>query len=113
MNKQSIIQKSKRLAFSAVIIVAASVVSVRSWSDTDDSIVPMIDEIFASWNRTDSPGCSVGVIKNGEMIFEKGYGIANMDWGIPNSASTVFYVGSISKQFTAAAIAILSFGRQD
>jgi len=84
-----------------------SFTSEIAWSDTDSAMVASIDEIFVTYNRTDSPGCSVGVIRNGRMVFEKGYGIANLDWGIPNSPATVFYVGSISKQFAAAAIAIL------
>ncbi len=50
----------------------------------------------------------VGGIENGELTYERGYGSANLDWDIPIRTDTVFYVGSVSKQFTAAAIALLA-----
>ena len=62
-----------------------------------------INEIFAAYNRTDSPGCAVGVIQDGRLVFERGYGMASLELGVPNSPQTVFYVGSTSKQFVAAA----------
>jgi CubicO group peptidase (beta-lactamase class C family) len=69
-----------------------------------------IDAIFAAYDRNDSPGCVLGVYRDGELIYEKGYGMANLDWGVPIDPSTVFYVGSVSKQFTAASIALLVRG---
>jgi CubicO group peptidase (beta-lactamase class C family) len=68
---------------------------------------PDVDAIFARWDRPDSPGCALGVVQDGELIYERGYGIANLDWHIPIATDTVFYVGSVSKQFTAAAVALL------
>ena len=56
----------------------------------------------------DGPGCSVGVIRDGRLAASGGYGMANLDHGIPNSPSTVFRSGSVSKQFTAGAIALLA-----
>ena len=67
-----------------------------------------IDALFAAWDRPDSPGCALGVIEDGELTYERGYGSANLDWEIPIGTDTVFYVGSVSKQFTAAAIALLA-----
>lgn len=67
-----------------------------------------VDALFAEWDRSDSPGCALGVVENGELTYERGYGSANLDWQIPNATDTVFYVGSVSKQFTAAAIALLA-----
>jgi CubicO group peptidase (beta-lactamase class C family) len=67
-----------------------------------------VDRIFAQWNRPDSPGCVVGVIKDGRYLLQRGYGMANLDYAIPNSPEMVYYVGSVSKQFTAAAIALLA-----
>ncbi len=66
-----------------------------------------IDEIFAEWNRTDSPGCAVGIVSAGELVFSKGYGMANLEHGVPIKPDTVFYAGSVSKQFVAFAIALL------
>ena len=67
-----------------------------------------IDAVFAAFDVPGSVGCALGVARNGEFLYKKGYGYANLDWGIPITPSTVFYVGSVSKQFTAAAIALLA-----
>ncbi|MFT4802553.1 MAG: CubicO group peptidase (beta-lactamase class C family) [Ulvibacter sp.] len=67
-----------------------------------------IDSIFTEWNKTDVPGCALGIIREGKLIYAKGYGMANMEYDIPNSASSVFRIGSTSKQFTAASIVLLA-----
>jgi CubicO group peptidase (beta-lactamase class C family) len=67
-----------------------------------------IDNIFTEWNKTDVPGCALGIIREGKLIYAKGYGMANMEYDIPNSASSVFRIGSTSKQFTAACIVLLA-----
>jgi CubicO group peptidase (beta-lactamase class C family) len=69
---------------------------------------PRIDAIFAPWDREDSPGCALGVIRDGRFVYQRGYGMANLDYGLRNSPRMVYYVGSVSKQFTAAAIARLA-----
>jgi CubicO group peptidase (beta-lactamase class C family) len=67
-----------------------------------------IDSIFSEWNKPDVPGCALGIIKDGTLIYSKGYGLANMEYDIPNSGSAVFRIGSTSKQFTAACIVLLA-----
>ena len=67
-----------------------------------------VDAIFAEYDKPGSVGCALGVAQNGEFLYKKGYGYANLDWDIPVSPTTVFYVGSVSKQFTAASIALLA-----
>ena len=67
-----------------------------------------IDAIFTEFDHSGSVGCAVGVARNGEFVYKKGYGYANLDWDIPITPSTVFYMGSVSKQFTATAIALLA-----
>jgi CubicO group peptidase (beta-lactamase class C family) len=69
---------------------------------------PAVDRLYAQWDNTSSPGCALGVIRDGKFIYERGYGMANLDYDIPNSPRMVYYIGSDSKQFTAAAIALLS-----
>ncbi len=54
-----------------------------------------------------APGCAVGVSLNGESVFEKAFGLAEMELGVPNTAQTVFESGSVAKQFTAAALVLL------
>jgi CubicO group peptidase (beta-lactamase class C family) len=67
-----------------------------------------IEIVFKEWNKTDVPGCALGIIREGKLIYAKGYGMANMEYDIPNSASTVFRIASTSKQFTAACIVLLA-----
>jgi len=66
-----------------------------------------IDAIFSQWDVPGSPGCAVGIYHNGEIIYQRGYGFANLENQEPIAPESVFYVGSVSKQFTAAAIAVL------
>ena len=65
-----------------------------------------VDQIFAAWTRPGSPGCSLGVIRNGAFLYRKSYGAASLELGVPLSPESVFYVGSISKQFTAASVVL-------
>ena len=65
-----------------------------------------IDELFVAYNRGQSPGCSVGVIQDGNFIFRKSYGKANLELGVPLTSQSVFYMASVSKQFTAASIVL-------
>ena len=66
-----------------------------------------VDKLFAQWDKPGSPGCALGVVKDGEFIYRRGYGMANLDLDIPISSKTDFYICSTSKQFTAMSIALL------
>jgi len=66
-----------------------------------------VDEIFEPWNSVDMPGCAVGVAINGLTVFSRAYGMADLEHNIPNTPATIFEGGSVSKQFTAAAIVLL------
>ena len=67
-----------------------------------------IDKLFAQWDKPDSPGCALGVIKDGVLIYKRGYGLANLDHSVPLSPTSVFYIASTSKQFAAASVALLA-----
>lgn len=67
-----------------------------------------IDSIFQKWDNSSSPGAAVAVIKNGEIIFKKGYGMANLEYGIPIEPTTIFHIASESKQFTDFCITLLA-----
>jgi len=73
-----------------------------------DSHQEKVDTVFAEWDKPDSPGCALAVIKDGRIVYKKGYGAANLDHNIPITPQTVFDIGSTSKQFTAGAIALLA-----
>ena len=55
-----------------------------------------------------TPGCAVGVAVDGKPVLTKGYGMADLEHGVKNDADTIFEAGSVSKQFTAAAILLLA-----
>jgi CubicO group peptidase (beta-lactamase class C family) len=66
-----------------------------------------VDRLFAPWDREDSPGCAVAVFRDGRMLYQRGYGMADLERGIRNTPATVFHVGSMAKQFTALCIFLL------
>ncbi len=65
------------------------------------------DKVFAQWNSTHTPGCAVGVARNGTPVFQRGYGMADLENGTPITASTILESGSVAKQFTATAVLLL------
>ena len=65
-----------------------------------------VDQIFAGYDKPDSPGCALGVIQNGNFVYRKAYGMGSLELGVPLSQQSVFYMGSVSKQFTAASIVL-------
>ena len=67
-----------------------------------------IDKIFEKWSEPNSPGCALSVMKDGRVVYKRGYGMADLDHDIPITPSTVFHVASVSKQFTAASILLLA-----
>jgi CubicO group peptidase (beta-lactamase class C family) len=66
------------------------------------------DRIFAQWDRSDSPGCAVGVFRDGRIAYARGYGMANLELGVALSPHSVLDIGSTSKQFTAMAVVLLA-----
>ena len=71
-----------------------------------DSRTDQVNALFKTFDRADVPGCGLGIIQDGRFIYKRGYGMANLDYGIPILPETVFRIGSVSKQFTAMAIAL-------
>jgi CubicO group peptidase (beta-lactamase class C family) len=65
-----------------------------------------VDKIFAEWDNRRSPGCAVALYKDGKMLYERGYGMADLEHDDAITPDTVFYAGSVSKQFTAFAAAL-------
>src|SRR5687767_12157673 len=94
-----------RLVFGA-LIAAGLAASVSAQAPASSSLARQVDEIFAHFT-TAGPGCAVAVYQNGNIVLAKGYGSANLEYGVPITPATPFIVGSVSKQFTAAAIALL------
>ncbi len=72
-----------------------------------DATTAKVDKIFAAWDKTTSPGAALAVIQDGKIVYERGYGMAKLEDGIVNTPDKVFDIGSVSKQFTAACVAML------
>jgi CubicO group peptidase (beta-lactamase class C family) len=66
-----------------------------------------INALFAEFDHDGSPGYALGVVKDGALVFERGYGRADLDNNVPITPRTSFHLASLSKQFTAAAVALL------
>jgi len=73
-----------------------------------DSLKKKIDRLFKIWDKPDSPGASLVVLKDNSVIYKKGYGYTNLEYEVPITPSTIFHVASVSKQFTAFSIVLLA-----
>ncbi len=94
-------QHQKKLSLIIILISFASFSVNANMSDLSKKIDLLFDD------RSQKPGCAVGLVENGEYIHSKGYGLANLEHEIPIGMDTIFRIGSVSKQFTTMAIAIL------
>ena len=94
---------------STCLILFFSFVADKTHSQAlPDSITKKIDNLFKKWDNHNSPGCAIGIIRNDSLIYAKGYGMANLEYGIPITPETIFHIASVSKQFTAFAIVLLA-----
>src|ERR1051325_6618900 len=91
---------------SVVLALPLLLAGARLAAQTD--LGPRIDRVFARFDRPESPGCAVGVAKDGHPLYTHGYGSANLEYGVPLTDSTVLESGSVAKQFTSAAIVLLA-----
>jgi CubicO group peptidase (beta-lactamase class C family) len=89
-----------RIGF-ALLLAASGVVNAQ------EKFAKAADEVFADLTKSGSPGCALAVARGGKIIYEKGYGRANIEDDVQITPRTVFDIGSTSKQFTAASILLL------
>jgi CubicO group peptidase (beta-lactamase class C family) len=76
-------------------------------SVADEKKTAAVDEVFADLTKAGSPGCALGVYRDGKIVYAKGYGLANLEENAAITPQSVFDIGSTSKQFTAASILLL------
>jgi len=102
-----------RRAFAALLVLAAApLVAARAdaspWALDTAAVGPRIDQVFSAFDEPDSPGCAVLVARDGKVLHERGYGMANLEHGTRIGSQTVFDIGSTSKQFTAMSVLLLA-----
>lgn len=91
----------------SALVFVSSVAPAQHIVGARDAQALKTDSVFRRFDRTDSPGCAVGVYEHGQLRYGRGYGMASLEHGVPLTTRTVLDIGSISKQFTAMAILIL------
>jgi CubicO group peptidase (beta-lactamase class C family) len=92
----------KRLYFLIAILL-----TINSFSQTSNEKIKQIDSLFTPWNTANHPGGTVLISLKGETIFSKAYGLASLEYNVPNTLDTRYNIGSLSKQFTAMGIVLL------
>jgi CubicO group peptidase (beta-lactamase class C family) len=88
-------------------VLAISGVGVANGSGADEKRTAAVDEVFVDLTKPGSPGCALGVYRDGKIVYSKGYGLANLEENVAITPQSVFDIGSTSKQFTAASILLL------
>jgi CubicO group peptidase (beta-lactamase class C family) len=91
----------------AALVLCLSVTSCQTNNRQATPAVNKIDQLFARWNRRDSPGAALVVVKDGNIVYQRCYGSANLESRTPITPQTAFDVASVAKQFTGLAIAML------
>lgn len=96
----NLVSKTKGL-FAALIVLSFALFL------TADERTAKVDQVFAEWDKTTTPGAALAVIQDGQIIYERGYGMAKLEDGLVMTPRKIFDIGSTSKQFTAACLAML------
>ena len=96
--------RTLRLFLTLVVLATLPVAAAQQPAEEAASV----DKLFERWNSNATPGCAVAVARDNRIILSRAYGMADLEFDIPNKADTIFEAGSVSKQFTAGAIVLLS-----
>ena len=97
----------RAVALVTALVLVPAAVDAQQIVGLRDARALRTDSVFRRFDRTDSPGCAVGVYQDGALLYGRGYGMASLELGVPLTTRSVLDVGSISKQFTAMAILLL------
>lgn len=99
---------SRSRAISAFLLILAFSLAPAGAATAPSDLAAYADQLLAVAFPADQPGAAAIVVKNGQVVLRKGYGMANLELGVPDSPDMVFEIGSVTKQFTAAAILLLA-----
>ena len=92
----------KKLTFTIVCLILCLLAKPQSWPDT----IAQIEKIFSRYKPA-NPGAQLAISRNGNIIFSKAWGMADLEHNAPLTTQSITEAGSVSKQFTAAAILLL------
>lgn len=70
-------------------------------------ITQKIDDLFTEWDQAEMPGGVIGVVDKGQLVWSKAYGMASLEYEVPNTTETIFNIASVSKQITAFSLVLL------
>ncbi len=87
------------------LFCVALLTSTHLWAD-DSVSKRKVDQLFAAYDNPRTPGCAVGVVRDGEFVYKRAYGSANLELNASLNTQSIFDMGSISKQFVAASIVL-------
>ena len=90
--------------FKTIATFVILLISIQTNAQISDAQQLKIDSLFVEWNQPNHPGGAIGIMKDGKTVFSKSYGLASLEYLVPNSTETIFNTGSVSKQFTAMGI---------
>ena len=99
-----------RMRIAGALFAAVTLLALTGGIDAQApqaGIQPQVDKLFARWTAS-TPGCAVGADVAGKPVVRSVYGTADLEHDVPITLDTVFEVGSVSKQFTAAAVLLLA-----
>ena len=97
---------------SLFVFAFIALLSTTTWAQVPDKqkVVAGADRAFEKFTKAyvaPAPGCAAAVSLNGDVVFEKAFGLADLEHNVPNTPQTIFESGSVAKQFTAAALVLL------
>lgn len=105
MNSTSAFRFRKLVPATAWLLLFAALAMAQTASG---ELTAKVDKVFSQFDKPDSPGCALAVVKDGQMIYKRGYGMADLDHDVAIKPDTPFHVASVSKQFTAFSILLLA-----
>lgn len=99
---------NSRIPVFALFCLIAASCGAQTAPNSPEKPEAKVDALFQKMDTTVSPGCALSVIRDHKIVYERGYGMADLDHNIPITPTSVFHVASMSKQFTAASILLLA-----
>src|SRR5262245_60024438 len=104
------IPTARRISVVGLVLLACLSTVTRAQVPGKEKVVAGAGRVFAQLEKAylgPAPGCAAAVSLNSEVVFEKAFGLADLEFNIPNTPQTIFESGSVAKQFTAAALVLL------